>query len=253
MADYTDGQGWSKLDATSARHLAQVISTFRGASRDSRTQMLLYCFSQLQGNPPYFRCGVRTIAKECEVTPRISQRFLEFCEREEIFKLASKTKRGETPKRTFFWLDSEDDRCNQERLHPVTVTKGKRLRQCNQNTGSLVTHQIQSIREGESSKSDLSPRASSVCADAPTDARQKEQPPTNNELEEKEHGFVDTKDIQPDPDAIGVPQDEFDKAEQEFQKAIDEALAKNSFTGANKADFAWRDYRRSHKPVSGDV
>ena len=197
MADYTDGQGWSKLDATSARHLAQVISTFRGASRDSRTQMLLYCFSQLQGNPPYFRCGVRTIAKECEVTPRIAQRFLEFCEREEIFKLASKTKRGETPKRTFFWLDPEDDRCNQERLHPVTVAKGKRLHQCNQNTGSLVTHQIQSIREGESSKSDLSPRASSVCADAPTDARQKEQPMTGVEFAIAEEEILQRLDKAP--------------------------------------------------------
>ena len=157
MADYTDGQGWSKLDATSARHLARVISTFRGASRDSRTQMLLYCFSQLQGNPPYFRCGVRTIAKECEVTPRIAQRFLEFCEREEIFKFASKTKRGETPKRTFFWLDPEDDRCNQKRLHPVTVTKGKRLHQCN-HWEFGYTSDTEYQRGRELKKRSLSPR-----------------------------------------------------------------------------------------------
>lgn len=171
MADYTDGQGWSKLDATSARHLAQVISTFRGASRDSRTQMLLYCFSQLHGSQPYFRVGVRTIAKACEVTPRIAQRFLEFCEHEEIFKTIGKSKKGKTPKRTFFWLDPEDDRCNQERLHPVTATKKKRLHQCNQNTGSLVTHQRQTCQIKETDKSVSESLASSDSASAPSEAR----------------------------------------------------------------------------------
>ena len=254
MADYTDGLGWAKLDATAACHLAECIKLFRGKSRDSRVAMLLYCFSKLGSSAvPVFRLGYRQIAKACGVTPETAKQFLRFCEREYIFYQIGETSKGKTPKRTFYWLNPDDDRCVVRTTHPELQTHIETTHHRVVKRGESSPHQIQSIREGESSKSDLSPRASSVYANAPTDARQKEQTPTDNEIEEKEYGFVDTKDIQPGPDAIGVPQDEFDKAEQEFQKAIDEALAKNSFTGANKADFAWRDYRRSHKPISDDA
>lgn len=120
MADYTDGQGWSKLDATSARHLAQVISMFHGRAASKRTEMLLYCFSQLQGNCPYFRTSFRTIAKACDTKPDVARRFLVFCDTEEIFKAVGKTQKGKTPKRTFFWLDPNDDSyCGGQTPHPV--------------------------------------------------------------------------------------------------------------------------------------
>ena len=254
MADYTDGLGWAKLDATAACYLADCIKLFRGKSRDSRVAMLLYCFSKLNGSRvPVFWLGYRQIAKACGVSKDTARAFLNFCDKEFIFNTIGETPKGKTPKRTFYWLDPDDERCGVLTPHPDLNNPPKTPRGCGVKRGESSPHQIQSIREGESSKSDLSPRASSVYANAPTDARQKEQTPADNEIEEKEYGFVDTKDIQPGPDAVGVPQDEFDKAEQEFQKAIDEALAKNSFTGANKADFAWRDYRRAHKPISGDV
>ncbi len=126
MADYTDGQGWSKLDATSARHLAQVISMFHGRAASKRTEMLLYCFSQLQGNCPYFRTGFRTIAKACDTKPDVARRFLVFCDTEEIFKAVGKTQKGKTPKRTFFWLDPNDDSyCGGQTPHPVAKHKDK--------------------------------------------------------------------------------------------------------------------------------
>lgn len=251
MADYTDGLGWAKLDATAACHLADCMDMFQGRAASKRRKMLLFCYSRLNsGKTPCFRLGFRQIAKACNVTNEAARLFLEFCKNNEIFVEVGETRDGKTPKRTFWWIaDGRVVETTQGVLQKHTST----TRRCVVKRRSSNTLQIQSIREEESSKSDLSSRASSVCADAPTDARQKEQTPTDNEIEEKEYGFVDTKDIQPGPDAIGIPQDEFDKAEQEFQKAIDEALAKNSFTGANKADFAWRDYRRAHKPISGDA
>lgn len=252
MADYTDGLGWAKLDATAACHLADCMDMFQGRAASKRRKMLLFCYSKLNSRKvPFFRLGYRTIAKACGVSNEVAKKFLKFCCDNEIFAEFEETERGLTPKRTFWWIA---EGWVLQRPHSEVETTTSRPHYRGQKYRSKTAHQTQIYQsKGESSKSDLSPRASSVCADAPTDARQKEQTPTNNELEEKEHGFVDTKDIQPGPDAIGVPQDEFDKAEQEFQKAIDEALAKNSFTGANKADFAWRDYRRSHKPVSGDA
>lgn len=198
MADYTDGQGWSKLDATSARHLAQVISMFHGRAASKRTEMLLYCFSQLQGNCPYFRTGFRTIAKACDTKPDVARRFLVFCDTEEIFKAVGKTQKGKTPKRTFFWLDPNDDSyCGGQTPHPVAKHKEKTPHYCGETSYSNATHQIQSIREGESSKSDLSPRASSVYANAPTDARQKEQPMTGVEFAIAEEEILQRLDKAP--------------------------------------------------------
>ena len=252
MADYTDGLGWAKLDATAACHLADCMDMFQGRAASKRRKMLLFCYSKLNGAKiPFFRLGRGTIAKACDVSDEVAKKFIEFCCDNEIFVEFETTEKGLTPKRTFWWIK---EGVGLQRTTPRVKTPTSRPNYMGQKHRSKNHHQTQIYQsKGESSKSDLSPRASSVCADAPTDARQKEQTPTDNEIEEKEYGFVDTKDIQPGPDAIGVPQDEFDKAEQEFQKAIDEALAKNSFTGANKADFAWRDYRRAHKPISGDV
>ena len=260
MADYTDGLGWAKLDATAACHLGRIIENFSDKTRGARATMLLFCYSQLRGDKlPTFKLGLRTISKACGLTDRQAQRFMEYCEECEYIVQVDETPEGKTPKRTFWWFA---EGCNQIRLQGVTKHPVKVVQGCNQTQGEKVTLQTtESKRDSlknlsltpNSSGDEISPRASSVYADAPTDARQKEQTPTDNEIEEKEYGFVDTKDIQPGPDAIGIPQDEFDNAEQEFQKAIDEALAKNSFTGANKADFAWRDYRRAHKPISGDA
>ena len=161
MADYTDGLGWAKLDATAACHLADCMDMFQGRAASKRRKMLLFCFSKLNGSKvPCFRLGFRQIAKACDVTNEAARLFLEFCKNNEIFVEVGETKDGKTPKRTFWWIA---EGC---------VVKHR----------SSNTLQIQSIREGESSKSDLSPRASSVYANAPTDARQKEQPMTGVEF-----------------------------------------------------------------------
>lgn len=199
MADYTDGQGWSKLDATSARHLADCMDMFQGRAASKRRKMLLFCFSQLGGKGiPTFRLGYRTVAKACDVMPGAAKRFLEFCDKEEIFKPAGKPKKGKTPKRTFFWFDPEDEdyraaqTTHPESKHPIRTTH-----QWTETSYPNDPHQIQSIREGESSKSDLSPRASSVCADAPTDARQKEQPMTGVEFAIAEEEILQRLDKAP--------------------------------------------------------
>lgn len=198
MADYTDGQGWSKLDATSARHLADCIKLFRGKSRDSRVAMLLYCFSKLNGSKvPVFWLGYRQIAKACGVSKDTARAFLNFCDKEFIFNTIGETPKGKTPKRTFYWLDPDDERCGVLTPHPDLNNPLKTPRGCGVKRGESRSHQIQSIREGESSKSDLSPRASSVYANAPTDARQKEQSMTGVEFAIAEEEILQRLDKAP--------------------------------------------------------
>lgn len=199
MADYTDGQGWAKLDATSARHLADCMDMFQGKAASKRRKMLLFCFSQLgEKGIPTFRLGYRTVAKACGVSPDVARGFLDFCDTEEIFKPAGKPKKGKTPKRTFFWFDPEDEEgCGVQTPHPEGKHKDKTPHYCGETSYPNTSHQIQSIREGESSKSDLSPRASSVCADAPTDARQKEQLMTGVEFAIAEEEILQRLDKAP--------------------------------------------------------
>lgn len=198
MADYTDGLGWAKLDATAACHLAECIKLFRGKSRDSRVAMLLYCFSKLGSSTvPVFRLGYRQIAKACGVTPETAKQFLRFCEREYIFYQIGEMPKGKTPKRTFYWLNPDDDRCVVRTTHPELQTHIETTHHRVVKRGESSPHQIQSIREGESSKSDLSPRASSVCANAPTDARQKEQPMTGIEFAIAEEEILQRLDKAP--------------------------------------------------------
>lgn len=198
MADYTDGLGWAKLDATAACHLAECIKLFRGKSRDSRVAMLLYCFSKLNGSKvPVFWLGYRQIAKACGVSKDTARAFLNFCDKEFIFNTIGETPKGKTPKRTFYWLDPNDERCGVLTPHPDLNNPLKTPRGCGVKRGESRSHQIQSIRDGESSKSDLSPRASSVCADATTDARQKEQPMTGVEFAIAEEEILQRLDKAP--------------------------------------------------------
>lgn len=198
MADYTDGLGWAKLDATAACYLADCIKLFRGKSRDSRVAMLLYCFSKLNGSRvPVFWLGYRQIAKACGVSKDTARAFLNFCDKEFIFNTIGETPKGKTPKRTFYWLDPDDERCGVLTPHPDLNNPPKTPRGCGVKRGESSPHQIQSIREGESSKSDLSPRASSVYADAPTDARQKEQPMTGIEFAIAEEEILQRLDKAP--------------------------------------------------------
>lgn len=195
MADYTDGQGWAKLDATAACHLADCMDMFQGRAASKRRKMLLFCFSKLSsGKVPCFRLGFRQIAKACDVTNEAARLFLEFCKNNEIFVEVGETKDGKTPKRTFWWIA---EGCVVETTRGVLHTHDFTTRGCVVKHRSSNTLQIQSIRKGESSKSDLSPRASSVCADATTDARQKEQPMTGVEFAIAEEEILQRLDKAP--------------------------------------------------------
>lgn len=196
MADYTDGQGWSKLDATSARHLADCMDMFQGRAASKRRKMLLFCYSKLNsGKVPFFRLGYRTIAKACAVSNDTARRFLEFCNDNELFVEIEATPDGKIPKRTFWWIA---EGWGVQTPHPEAQTptftphhRGKKHR-------SNASHQTQIYQsKEESSKSDLSSRASSVCADAPTDARQKEQPMTGVEFAIAEEEILQRLDKAP--------------------------------------------------------
>lgn len=122
--DYTDNQGWAKLDARSALQLADMISHFSETTKDARTRMLLFCFSRLSNSKlPAFSLGYRTIAKECNVSDRQAYQFLAYCEKYGYIEKIGTPKQGGYQKRAFTWmLDYLEDR-EQE---GATKTKRKR-------------------------------------------------------------------------------------------------------------------------------
>ncbi len=240
MADYTDGLGWAKLDTTAACHLGRIIENFSDKTRGARATMLLFCYSQIrEAKVPYFRLGVRTIAKACGYSPKKAQQFLEYCEEREYFVTVESAEDGKTPKRTFWWLADE--------VYPKKGTgcthfqEKKGTRVYPKSRGKGYTSDTEYQRE-ESSKSDLSSPASSVFADATTEAGQ---------MTTEVH-YLRTEEIQPEEDAIEVPQAEFDAQENEFRAIIDDALSVCDNSRANHFDLRWREYRATHKPVAGD-
>lgn len=196
MADYTDGLGWAKLDATAACHLADCMDMFQGRAASKRRKMLLFCYSKLNsGKVPFFRLGYRTIAKACGVSNEVAKKFLMFCCNNEIFVEFETTEKGLTPKRTFWWIAEE---WVLQRPHSEVEPTTSRPHHRGQKHRPKTPHQTQIYQsKGESSKSDLSPRASSVCADAPTDARQKEQPMTGVEFAIAEEEILQRLDKAP--------------------------------------------------------
>ena len=243
MADYTDGLGWAKLDTTAACHLADIISTFTGKSRSGRTKMLLYCFSRMREykTGPSFQVGYRQLAKECNVSENTARAFFSFCEREYIFNIVESQK-GKTPKRTFYWLDPNDERCVVLTTHPAPNNPHKTTHRCVEKQVVIGAHKDTEYQREESSKSDLSSPASYVFADATTEAGQ---------MTTEVH-YLRTEDVQPREDAIEVPQAEFDAQEEIFRQGIQEALDNIEQSKARSIDWEWHLYRESHKPVAGD-
>ena len=128
---------------------------------------------------------------------------MEYCEEYEYIVQVDETPEGKTPKRTFWWFA---EGCNQIRLQGVTKHPVKVVQGCNQTQGEKVTLQTtESKRDSlknlsltpNSSGDEISPRASSVCANAPTDARQKEQPMTGIEFAIAEEEILQRLDKAP--------------------------------------------------------
>lgn len=241
MADYTDGSGWAKLDITAACHLADCMDMFQGRAASKRRKMLLFCYSKLNsGKVPFFRLGYRTIAKACGVSNEVAKKFLTFCCDNEIFVEFEETEKGLTPKRTFWWIA---EGWVLQRPHPEVETPTSRPHHRGQKHRSKTPHQTQIYQSREeSSKSDLSSPASFVSADATTEAGQ---------MTTEVH-FLRTEDVQPNEDAIEVPQAEFDAQEEIFRQGIQEALDNIEQSKARSIDWEWHLYRESHKPIAGD-
>ena len=241
MADYTDGLGWAKLDTTAACHLADCMDMFQGRAASKRRKMLLFCYSKLNGAKiPFFRLGRGTIAKACGVSDEVAKKFIEFCCDNEIFVEFEETEKGLTPKRTFWWIL---EGVGLQRTTPRVKTPTSRPNYMGQKHRSKNHHQTQIYQSREeSSKSDLSSPASSVSADATTEAGQ---------MTTEVH-FLCTEDVQPREDAIEVPQAEFDAQEEIFRQGIQEALDNIEQSKARSIDWEWHLYRESHKPVAGD-
>lgn len=103
--DYTDGHGWARLDATSARCLAECMCSMTGRTAGKRREMLLWCFSRLNGgNQPTFRVGARTLAKACGVSHKAARLFIEAMDEDGWFVTVKEAADGMTPSRTFWWL-----------------------------------------------------------------------------------------------------------------------------------------------------
>lgn len=241
MADYTDGLGWAKLDTTAACHLADCMDMFQGRAASKRRKMLLFCYSKLNGAKiPFFRLGRGAIAKACGVSEEVAKKFIEFCCDNEIFVEFEETEKGLTPKRTFWWIL---EGVGLQRTTPRVKTPTSRPNHMGQKHRSKNHHQTQIYQSREeSSKSDLSSPASSVSADATTEAGQ---------MTTEVH-FLRTEDVQPREDAIEVPQAEFDAQEEVFRQGIQEALDNIEQSKARSIDWEWHLYRESHKPVAGD-
>ena len=241
MADYTDGLGWAKLDTTAACHLADCMDMFQGRAASKRRKMLLFCYSKLNGAKiPFFRLGRGAIAKACGVSDEVAKKFIEFCCDNEIFVEFEETEKGLTPKRTFWWIL---EGVGLQRTTPRVKTPTSRPNHMGQKHRSKNHHQTQIYQSREeSSKSDLSSPASSVSADATTEAGQ---------MTTEVH-FLRTEDVQPNEDAIEVPQAEFDAQEERFRQGIQEALDNIEQSKARSIDWEWHLYRESHKPVAGD-
>ncbi|HCG61325.1 MAG TPA: hypothetical protein DEV22_02765, partial [Collinsella sp.] len=74
-ADYTDGGGWAKLDATSADELAAIISTFTPRYLEKHTRILLMLFQSMNSDGT-ISVGYRTLAERAGVTKKAVERFV---------------------------------------------------------------------------------------------------------------------------------------------------------------------------------
>ena len=101
--------GWYKLDANDARHLGTILDTVRSDALARHSQMLLYCWSQMQSNGkpcPYFALGIRRIANECGASRKSAEKFISRLERDGFLIDVGMQKSGRNTyvKRTFWWV-----------------------------------------------------------------------------------------------------------------------------------------------------
>lgn len=176
--DYTDNQGWAKLDARSALQLADMISHFSETTKDARTRMLLFCFSRLSNSKlPAFSLGYRTIAKECNVSDGQAYRFLEYCEKYGYIEKIGTPKQGEYQKRAFTWMLDYLEEREQE---AAPKFKRKMKQGCSENQWENEAHQSTEYSEKKYSRTS---RAYAVRANALSDAQTEKPKPKHPSYE----------------------------------------------------------------------
>lgn len=176
--DYTDNQGWAKLDARSALQLADMISHFSETTKDARTRMLLFCFSRLSNSKlPAFSLGYRTIAKECNVQKTQAERFIAYCEKYGYMEKIGTPKQGEYQKRAFTWMLDYLEQREQEGVHKMQRKVGQGCPQIQEENG---THQSTEYSEKKYSRTS---RAYAVRANALSDAQTEKPEPKHPSYE----------------------------------------------------------------------
>ena|GEM_PF-6431798 len=74
-ADYTDGGGWAKLDATAVDELAAIIGGFSPRYLEKQARMLLTLYQSMSADGT-ISMGYRTLAERADVSKSAAQRFV---------------------------------------------------------------------------------------------------------------------------------------------------------------------------------
>lgn len=126
---------WHPLTPSDARNLTDMLAQFNSRSQSGQRRMhvTLYLWSRLwdeRGGTPYFRCGERTIAKECGVSYKAVRKYFDAMEPDWLVKL-DEPRTGRAPRRTFVWLMGETAPQDDE----TAPQKGRTLRPKHQQKG----------------------------------------------------------------------------------------------------------------------
>ena len=130
-ADYTDGGGWAKLDATAAFELAAIAGTFSPRSLEKQVRMLLVLYQSMSADGT-ISMGCRTLAERADVTKWSAERFIKKLEDNgDLVIVGEKTNSGgRYTVRRFAWLggvsvdrDTPVSKTRQFRDTPVSKTR----------------------------------------------------------------------------------------------------------------------------------
>jgi hypothetical protein len=143
------------------RMLTTLLSQFSNKSPSGikRIHMTLFLWSQLSDERkgvPYFNCGIRTIAKECELSTKTARAFIEAMEQDGWIVRIGESKSGKYVRRTFGWLAGDDVTVPLEghTLCPSDLQKGHTNRAPEQ--GEKGTHHSYTVTQGADATTALS-------------------------------------------------------------------------------------------------
>ena len=134
-ADYTDGGGWAKLDATAAFKLAEIAGTFSPRSFEKQVRMLLILYQSMSADGT-ISMGYRTLAERAGVSRRTAELFMRKLEDGGDLVVVGERVNdgGRYTVRRFTWMGGDtlervtpDTQTRQKRVTPDTQTRQKRV------------------------------------------------------------------------------------------------------------------------------